>query len=91
MKHVCHAEDCNEPVEPKFLMCKKHWAMVPAVTKSLIKEHFHPEQCKGLRRPTIEWIRAAKEAIYYVAKLEGKHEGFKGRNQERKVPAQQST
>jgi len=29
MKHTCHARNCPVVTDPKVLMCKKHWFMVP--------------------------------------------------------------
>jgi len=29
MSHTCHAAGCPREVEPKLLMCLRHWRMVP--------------------------------------------------------------
>jgi hypothetical protein len=70
MNHICHAEGCSLPVNPKLLMCSRHWTMVPTELQVKVRNHFHPDQCKGKRRPSLEWITAAREAINYVRERE---------------------
>ncbi len=69
--HKCHAYLCEKPVQPRMLMCKKHWTMVPAEIQARVKDNFIPEQCSGKIRPSMEWLKAAREAINHVTKAEG--------------------
>lgn len=50
-------------------MCYFHWVHVPTEIQVRVKTHFHRDQCKGLRRPTREWLKAAREAITSVQHL----------------------
>jgi len=70
MKHTCHAENCEREVNRRMLMCQFHWAMVPTEIQVKVKKYFHIDQCSGKRRPTFDWIAAAREAINYIKKLE---------------------
>ena len=29
MKHKCKAPECNQQISEKYLMCPRHWSMVP--------------------------------------------------------------
>lgn len=72
-KHICHARLCDEPTNPKLFMCSLHWTMLPTALQVPIRTHFHPDQCKPItgRRPTKEWLKAARVAINYIAEKEG--------------------
>lgn len=72
MDHKCHAFECSRSVERSLLMCKKHWALVPTDIQVRVKTHFRTEQCTGKVRPSHEWLKAAREAINFITKLEGK-------------------
>lgn len=72
--HKCHAFMCDKPVQPRMLMCKKHWAMVPTNIQVRIKTNFHPDQCSGKIRPSMEWLKASREAINFITKAEGNWE-----------------
>lgn len=51
-------------------MCPRHWAMVPQLIRTRVVVNFNSEQCKKKIRPTVEWLKAAREAINYVKELE---------------------
>lgn len=69
--HVCHAIDCNVPVPPKMLMCRKHWFMVPRDLQRRVWDTYVPGQ--ELRKdPTDEYMEAQRAAVDAVAKKEGK-------------------
>lgn len=54
-------------------MCSMHWVLVPTDMQVKVKTNFNPEQCKGHHiRPSREWLLAARQAINYVAKHEGR-------------------
>lgn len=73
-KHTCHAYKCEVEVRPSLLMCKKHWEMVPKEIQSRVLQHFNPKQCEKFRRPSMEWLKAAREAVNFVTKAEGNWE-----------------
>lgn len=71
--HHCHVPGCDVSVPPRLLMCRRHWAMVPAETRRDVWKHFDPAQCAtGPRpRPTDSWLRAARTAIDAVLDVLG--------------------
>jgi hypothetical protein len=70
MKHTCHAEGCRTAVPPKYLMCGKHWAMVPQTQRTEIWRHYRDGQ-EIDKRPSTEYLRVMKIAIDLVARAEG--------------------
>ncbi len=52
-------------------MCYDHWHMVPARLKLDVMKNYRVGQCDD-KRPTLDWIKAARAAINYVLKLEKK-------------------
>lgn len=70
MTHTCHAEGCSKAVPPKFLMCGKHWAMVPKSQQLEIWRHYRPGQ-EVDKRPSAEYLRVMKIAVDLVARAEG--------------------
>lgn len=69
--HLCQARGCSERIPPKLLFCSPHWYALPAVLRTTIYKTYHPGQEEG-RAPSQEWIDAARQAINYLAKKEGK-------------------
>lgn len=65
MIHRCHAIACDEVVERRFLMCKKHWQMVPIEVRDKLVLAYRPGQVRD-KRPSKDWLFAAKEAINEV-------------------------
>lgn len=51
-------------------MCGKHWAIVPVSLRMPVVNNYRKGQCAD-RRPSIEWLKAAREALNFVAKKEG--------------------
>lgn len=70
MSHTCHATGCGKPVAPKFLMCGKHWAMVPKPQQAEIWRHYRPGQ-EVDKRPSGAYLTVMKVAIDTVALAEG--------------------
>lgn len=60
--HKCHAEGCEEPVEPKFLFCKPHWAAVPLEIRKRVLTTYRKGQCRR-KNPSKEWVSAARAAV----------------------------
>jgi hypothetical protein len=71
--HLCHAIDCNERVRPDRLMCARHWYSVPADLKREVWRTYRPGQ-EIDKDPDQPYIEAAKNAINWVARKEGKPE-----------------
>ena len=70
-KHTCHAEGCEAVVPPKMLMCLRHWRMVPVGLQRSVWRFYVPGQ-EIRKDPTVEYLRAAGEAITAVAHIEGR-------------------
>jgi hypothetical protein len=71
--HTCHAKGCEIAVAPKFLMCLRHWKMVPAELQRAVWAHYRPGQ-EISKDPTHEYQEAARAAIDAVAALEEANE-----------------
>lgn len=69
--HRCHAIDCTVVVPPRMLLCRRHWAMVPAELRAPVERHYRRGQCDD-RRPSAAWVAAAARARAHVARVEGK-------------------
>jgi hypothetical protein len=69
VSHTCHARGCAVFVKPEFLMCGRHWKMVPARIQRAVYRHYRPGQCDDMN-PSKEWHEAANAAIGTVAKRE---------------------
>lgn len=67
--HLCHANGCATEVPPEKLLCRKHWAMVPKKLQTEVWRHYRAGQCDD-KRPSKEWLAAAKVAIDAVEKKE---------------------
>lgn len=74
MKHHCHVNKCQTTCAPSMLMCSKHWAMVPVSLRMPVVSNYRSGQCAD-RRPSKEWLKAARAALNHVAKLEGNFHG----------------
>ena len=68
--HRCHAAMCSVPVQPRFLMCRRHWALVPNELKLAVLRAYRPGQCDD-KQPSREYLEAARRAINRVAQIEG--------------------
>ena len=65
LRHTCHAVDCDRSVPPKYLMCSKHWAMVPKPQQRDVWRHYRAGQEMD-KCPSSEYLAAAKAAIETV-------------------------
>lgn len=68
--HLCHAKRCKVAVAPRFLMCGRHWGMVPKSLQDAVWEHYVPGQ-EINKTPTTAYLAAAQAAIDAVAQKEG--------------------
>jgi hypothetical protein len=65
MKHACRVAGCEAEVEERFLMCREHWAMVPAPIRNAVLEAYREMKKEPeLRRA---WEAAVKLALASVA------------------------
>lgn len=71
MPHRCHARNCEAPVPPKMLMCRKHWWMVPEPLRREVWRLYRPGQ-EVDKRPTREYLEAANAAVNAVADREAR-------------------
>ncbi len=69
LAHHCHAKGCRERVEPKLLMCPRHWRMVPRNLQAEVWRTYRAGQ-EIDKRPTREYLDAADAAINAVAAKE---------------------
>jgi len=67
--HTCHATGCAVPVEPKFLMCPRHWKMVPRAIQQEVWRRYRVGQ-EIDKQPSPEYLAVMKQAIDIVAKKE---------------------
>ena len=70
MEHRCHATGCETPCKPEYLMCSRHWNMVPAPIQRAVWATYRRGQCDD-KSPAENWLRAAAAAIGAVALQEG--------------------
>lgn len=68
-RHHCHARGCGAHVKPEYLMCRRHWFMVPMDLRGRVWATYRDGQCSSL--PSNEWQIAAERAINAVAAKEG--------------------
>lgn len=69
--HRCHAEGCNRMIAPVYLMCPRHWRMVPAAEQRAVWTHYRKGQ-EVDKKPTNEYLAALRAAVEAVAVAEGR-------------------
>jgi len=69
MAHHCHVPRCGVAVPPKFLMCRRHWHMVPAAEQRRVWLYYREGQ-EIDKRPSEAYLRAAEAAIRAVQAIE---------------------
>ena len=62
--HKCRAEGCRVQVRHEYLMCPRHWRMVPREIGVLVTRHWRAGETRG-------WKKAVSRAIYAVGVVEG--------------------
>jgi DNA polymerase III epsilon subunit-like protein len=68
-EHRCHAKGCHARVEPRLLMCPRHWRAVPANLQADVWRTYRAGQ-EIDKSPTREYLAAARAAIEAVAAKE---------------------
>lgn len=69
--HVCHADGCEVEIAPAFLMCSKHWRMVPKPLQAAVWRYFRPGQ-EQAKDPSPAYLAAMLAAVRSVAEQEGR-------------------
>lgn len=70
MSHHCHATGCTAQVPPEMFCCRRHWYALPVAMRHRIWKAYRPGQCRDWRI-SHEYAEAAREAVRYLAKLDG--------------------
>lgn len=73
MSHTCHAFGCAIAVHPKYLMCPRHWRMVPSRLQLAVWAQYKPGQ-EVRKDPSPRYLVAMADAINAVAEKEGRAE-----------------
>lgn len=73
--HKCHAIRCESNCKPEYLMCKRHWGILPKLRKDSVLREYRAGQCENNPTPTPQWHDAADAAIYWIhiAELRAKY------------------
>ena len=69
MSHKCHAKGCNIDVDPRLLMCLRHWRLLPAPLKRAVWRHYREGQ-ERTKDPSAAYMEAQRAAIDAVARIE---------------------
>lgn len=65
LKHTCHAFNCDREIAPRFLMCPKHWRMVPRNLQVKVYATYRSGQ-EVDKQASSEYLKAAREAVEAV-------------------------
>lgn len=63
--HHCHAYQCETVVHPKYLMCPKHWGMVPRKIQLLVWKLYRPGQ-EVDKQPSDGYLLIQRSAVWAV-------------------------
>lgn len=74
MIHKCHAIGCETPCKPEYLMCPRHWKMLPKPRQRSVLREYRNGQCQLDPIPSPQWHDAADAAIYWIRIAEDKKE-----------------
>lgn len=69
MTHTCHIPECKVRVDPKMLMCLRHWRLVPTNLKVRVWKTYRPGQERD-KAVTQEYLDASNAAIRAVQDIE---------------------
>ena len=68
--HECPAVSCRRKIEVKFLMCQKHWFMLPKGMRESLWHHYKNGQNEGRVAPNPEWVRTLEQATMLIEEAE---------------------
>lgn len=69
--HHCHAIGCEVFVPAVWFMCSFHWLRLPRRLRDAVWAAYQPGQPVTLDLSP-EWLKAAQEAVRWVAEREGR-------------------
>lgn len=75
--HLCHAQGCKTPVQPRMFMCRSHWFQLPRTMRDVIWATYVPGQEKR-KDPSPEYLDAAVAAVKWLARRDGVYEAVRG-------------
>lgn len=67
--HICRAYGCNWRINEEFLMCYKHWRMIPAPLQAAI----YATVPKRGTLPSLDYAQAVRAAVLEVKRIEYPH------------------
>jgi hypothetical protein len=69
--HICRAKGCSVIVGYQFLMCSRHWRMVPKTQQKRVW-HEWSRVCSNSGELHPQYLAAVADAISAVAEAEGR-------------------
>lgn len=69
VQHTCHAFECWMVIQPRLLMCRTHWALVPRPFQKLIWATYRPGQEKD-KQPSAAYLAVQRCCVNIVASRE---------------------
>jgi hypothetical protein len=69
--HHCHLPGCKVTTPPRWLLCRTHWAKVPAMLQTDVIETVG-DRARTVNATWAPWWRAAHRAIAHVMRAEGR-------------------
>ena len=72
--HKCHAIGCDTKCRPEYLMCPRHWKMLPKPRQLSVLREYRAGQCSLDPVPSPQWHDAANAAIYWIHNTEQRAE-----------------
>jgi len=67
---TCWANGCERQIDDQYLMCSRHWRLVPQEVRNRVWRHFREGQ--DATTASQEYFEAAADAIESVARREQK-------------------
>lgn len=68
--HLCHAHGCREAINPRLLMCLRHWKMVPPELQKAVWKHYRAGQ-EIDKQPSPDYLLAQRSAVWAAFVFEG--------------------
>jgi hypothetical protein len=68
--HKCAVRTCNKSVHNRYLMCPRHWCLVPQHIATAIYREYHYGMRRGIH-PTREYAAQVQAALDHIASKEG--------------------
>lgn len=69
--HRCAAAGCRVVVSTRYLMCGRHWRLVPKAQQDAVWRAYRPgQEREGVTSASPEYLKAVEEAVAAVAQRE---------------------